>query len=44
MEKAEFWIKNLQLIPHPEGGYYRETYRSEDSYSFTAATPFNGLR
>ena len=24
------WIKKLQLIPHPEGGYYRETYRSED--------------
>jgi len=44
MEKAEFWIENLQLIPHPEGGYYREMYRSEDSYSFTDATPFNGMR
>lgn len=22
-------IANLQLEPHPEGGYYRETYRSE---------------
>jgi len=22
-------IKNFDLIPHPEGGFYRETYRSE---------------
>jgi predicted cupin superfamily sugar epimerase len=44
MEKAEFWIENLQLLPHPEGGYYRETYRSDGSYSFAAGTPFNGAR
>jgi predicted cupin superfamily sugar epimerase len=44
MEKAEFWIRNLQLAPHPEGGYYRETFRSAGSYSFTAPTPFNGSR
>ncbi|KAL7710574.1 zinc finger protein family member [Lotmaria passim] len=25
---AEFWIQNLQLIPHPEGGYYRELVHS----------------
>jgi predicted cupin superfamily sugar epimerase len=24
---SRFWIDKLQLIPHPEGGYYRETYR-----------------
>lgn len=23
-------IKKLDLVPHPEGGYYRETYRSEE--------------
>jgi hypothetical protein len=44
MEKAEFWIKSLQLAPHPEGGYYRETYRSEGSYLFAGTTPFNGPR
>lgn len=27
--KARFWIEKLQLQPHPEGGYYRETYRAE---------------
>lgn len=26
-------IENLQLQPHPEGGYYRETYRSKDVIS-----------
>lgn len=26
---AESIIKKLQLIKHPEGGFYRETYRSE---------------
>ncbi len=23
-------IQKLNLVPHPEGGFYRETYRSED--------------
>lgn len=26
--KIEQIIKQLSLLPHPEGGYYRETYRS----------------
>lgn len=25
---AQTYIRSLQLLPHPEGGYYRETYRS----------------
>lgn len=30
MEKnARYWIEKLQLEPHPEGGYFRQTYRSE---------------
>jgi uncharacterized protein len=28
---ADYYIKKLQLQKHPEGGYYRETYRSEES-------------
>ncbi len=28
MKNAEFWIQNLDLMPHPEGGFYRESYRS----------------
>ncbi len=25
---AEHWIKTLKMLPHPEGGYYAEVYRS----------------
>jgi uncharacterized protein len=25
---AKYWIDTLGLKPHPEGGYYRQTYRS----------------
>ena len=25
---AGFWIEQLELLPHPEGGYYKEMYRS----------------
>ena len=30
MTAAKDIIRQLQLIPHPEGGYYREMYRSTD--------------
>jgi predicted cupin superfamily sugar epimerase len=26
---AVYWIQKLGLEPHPEGGYYRQTYRSD---------------
>ena len=26
---AQYWIDKLDLEPHPEGGYYRQTYQSE---------------
>ena len=29
-DKAEFYISKLQLIPHPEGGYYKVIYRSDE--------------
>src|SRR5262249_26285017 len=28
MPTAQDWIDRLHLQPHPEGGYFRETYRS----------------
>ena len=28
---AQDWIKYLELQPHPEGGYFKETYKSEES-------------
>lgn len=29
---AENIIQKLQLLPHPEGGYYRETYRGSKTF------------
>jgi predicted cupin superfamily sugar epimerase len=26
---ATYWIRKLSLQPHPEGGYYRQTYRAD---------------
>ncbi len=26
---SKYWINRLQLEPHPEGGYFRQTYRSD---------------
>ena len=30
---AQYWIDTLALEPHPEGGYYREVYRSSGSFT-----------
>jgi hypothetical protein len=31
MKDARYWIDRLALVGHPEGVYYRETYRSQES-------------
>jgi len=31
MNTPAFWIDRLKLTPHPEGGFYRETYRSSEA-------------
>ena len=28
-QDAGYWIESLGLAPHPEGGYFRQTYRAE---------------
>jgi predicted cupin superfamily sugar epimerase len=28
---AQYWINTLGLSPHPEGGFYREVYRADES-------------
>ena len=28
LSEARYWIEKLELQPHPEGGFYKETYRS----------------
>ena len=32
---AGYWVEKLRLQPHPEGGYYKEVYRSADEVSVT---------
>jgi predicted cupin superfamily sugar epimerase len=44
-KSAQYWIDKLGLIPHPEGGYYRETYRSTVSIAKEALpSQFTGPR
>lgn len=33
---AEQLVKHFNLLPHPEGGYYKETYRSAETVAATA--------
>lgn len=30
MKSIDYWLDKLELEPHPEGGYFKEIYRSED--------------
>ena len=32
----DYWIRTLQLTSHPEGGYFKETYRSSDQIEAAA--------
>jgi predicted cupin superfamily sugar epimerase len=42
---ARHWIEKLQLEPHPEGGYFRQTYRSDMMIAHEALPPgFGGAR
>lgn len=41
MSEASYYIHHLELLPHPEGGYYREVYRNETNHSFPG---FEGTR
>ncbi len=31
IKDASYWIENLHLSRHPEGGYFRQTFRSKES-------------
>ena len=33
LHSAEYWIHHLELKSHPEGGYYKEIYRSDKTLS-----------
>lgn len=45
MEPAAYWIDRLGLERHPEGGYFRETYRSDETVDGQALPDrFGGAR
>ena len=41
---AQHWIDRLNLQPHPEGGWYRQTYRASLMLSQSALPSFTGDR
>jgi predicted cupin superfamily sugar epimerase len=42
---AQYWIEKLQLAAHPEGGYYRRTYKADLVVAKEALPPgFTGAR
>lgn len=43
-KNADYWVKHLNLDTHPEGGYYKETYRSETEFLPENDSAFNGKR
>ncbi len=44
MRDAKYWIEKLGLEPHPEGGYFRQTYKSSLRIDHTALPTFPGER
>jgi hypothetical protein len=44
MEAAQQWIEHLNLEPHPEGGFYRETYRASLTLPHSALPGYAGGR
>jgi uncharacterized protein len=44
MEAAQQWIDRLNLQPHPEGGWYRQTYRAPLMLPQAALPGFTGDR
>ncbi len=30
MKNAAYWIEKLEMIQHPEGGYFKETFRADE--------------
>lgn len=41
-QTAQYWIDHLQMTKHPEGGYFKEVYRSEDKILSSALPTLYG--
>lgn len=36
MDTSSYWIEKLNLVKHPEGGYFKEVYRSDENIPETS--------
>jgi uncharacterized protein len=43
-QDAQYWIERLKLEPHPEGGYYRQTYKADLVLAEGSLPGFSGPR
>lgn len=44
-KNAKYWVERLKLEPHPEGGYFRQTYKADLTIPREALPAgFNGAR
>ena len=43
-EKAQYYINQLQMLKHPEGGWYKETYRARGVISSEELPKHGGAR
>jgi uncharacterized protein len=44
LHDSRYWIAKLRLAPHPEGGYFRQTYKSDLTIVGQALPGFPGAR
>ena len=44
MKDAQYWIDKLQLQAHPEGGYFAESFRSEETLTQGLPQRYSGPR
>ena len=42
VRNAKYWIETLQLLQHPEGGFYSETYRADITIDSCEGTDHRG--
>lgn len=44
MKTPDHYVEHLEMQPHPEGGWYKETYRSKDAVPSSVLEGFDGDR
>lgn len=42
-QEIAYWVEKLDMLPHPEGGFYKETYRSNETIPGTNRQLLTGI-